>query len=272
METKICTKCGIEKKLEQFRKSGKYYRGECKECEREYKKIYDKTYQSNYYKNNIVKIKEYRENHKEYYKEYNQKYYQEHKQDKEFIDKRKKYREEYVRPQESIEKHKLKAKEWRKNNKEYVRNYERKYNEEHIEKIRINRKIWEASNKEKLKKYQQNDYNKRANDPILRLKRNIRNRLNYSFKEHNYRKNTHTEEILGCKIDDFILHLMQTYKDNYGYEWDKIEPVHIDHIIPLSIANTKDDVIKLCHYTNLQLLKAKDNLSKNNSLSWKLNS
>jgi 5-methylcytosine-specific restriction endonuclease McrA len=40
------------------------------------------------------------------------------------------------------------------------------------------------------------------------------------------------------------------------------QPVHIDHIIPLSSAKTEDKVKKLCHYSNLQLLKPKDNLEK----------
>ena len=44
--------------------------------------------------------------------------------------------------------------------------------------------------------------------------------------------------------------------------YDNKEKVHIDHIIPLATAKTEEDVIKLCHYTNLQLLKAKDNLKK----------
>ena len=65
-------------------------------------------------------------------------------------------------------------------------------------------------------------------------------------------------------------HLLQTFKSNYGYEWDKKEPVHIDHITPLAIAKTEEDIIKLCHYTNLQLLKAKDNLQKNSKLDWRL--
>ena len=65
-------------------------------------------------------------------------------------------------------------------------------------------------------------------------------------------------------------HLLQTFKSNYGYEWDKVEPVHIDHIIPLATAKTEEDIIKLCHYTNLQLLKAKDNLRKNAKNDWRL--
>ena len=71
-------------------------------------------------------------------------------------------------------------------------------------------------------------------------------------------------------IDFLIEHLYKTFKSNYGYEWNGVEPVHIDHIIPLATANTEEEVIALCHYTNLQLLKAQDNLSKNKSLDWTL--
>ena len=70
----------------------------------------------------------------------------------------------------------------------------------------------------------------------------------------------HTEELTKCSLDYLVKYLLQTFKDNYGYEWDGKEQVHIDHIIPLATANTEQDIVKLCHYTNLQLLKAKDNL------------
>jgi hypothetical protein len=45
--------------------------------------------------------------------------------------------------------------------------------------------------------------------------------------------------------------------DNYGFDgW------HIDHIVPLATAKTEEQVAKLNHYTNLQPLWAKDNMSK----------
>ena len=49
--------------------------------------------------------------------------------------------------------------------------------------------------------------------------------------------------------------------DNHGlHGW------HLDHIIPLSTAKTEEDIIKLCHYTNLQPLWAEENLSKGNKI------
>ena len=43
--------------------------------------------------------------------------------------------------------------------------------------------------------------------------------------------------------------------ENHG-EW------HLDHIIPLAIAKTEEEIIKLNHYTNFQPLWAIDNLKK----------
>lgn len=69
-------------------------------------------------------------------------------------------------------------------------------------------------------------------------------------------------------MDKFNEHLLKTYKNNYGEEWDGVEKVHIDHIVPLATANTEEEVIKLCHWTNLQLLKEKDNLYKRDKLNY----
>ena len=55
----------------------------------------------------------------------------------------------------------------------------------------------------------------------------------------------------------------------YKYDYND-EEVEIDHIIPLSIANTEQEIINLCHYSNLQLLKKEDNRFKSNKLNWEL--
>ena len=91
-----------------------------------------------------------------------------------------------------------------------------------------------------------------------------------SFRRKGFTKSKHTEEIVGIPLAELYEYLLQTFKDNYGYEWNKIEPVHIDHRRPLKYANTKEEVMRLCNYKNLQLLKAEDNLKKGYKTSYKL--
>ena len=269
MDEKVCNKCGIIKKIEEFRKVGNKYRGECKDCAKKYNRKYQEEHGKEVYEKRKDKAKLYREQNKEKNKIYQKEYYKNHKEEHKKYSKE--YNKIYVRPQVSIDRHKEKTKEWKQNNKEHIREYARKYDNEHRkEKIKNNRD-WRNKNKDKVKKYQQRDYKKRANDPLLRLQRNTRNMLNDAFRKHKYKKSLKSKEILGCDVDVFVEYLLQTFKNTYGYEWDKIEPVHIDHIIPLVTANSKEDVIKLCHYTNLQLLKAEDNLEKNDRLNWKPN-
>ena len=83
-------------------------------------------------------------------------------------------------------------------------------------------------------------------------------------------KSNKTEKIVGMPLNDLYIYLLKTFKNNYGYEWDGVEAVHIDHIKPLKQCNTEEEVIKCCHYTNLQLLKAKDNLKKGDKINWEL--
>ena len=74
-----------------------------------------------------------------------------------------------------------------------------------------------------------------------------------SFKEALYKKNV--------KLKDFVI---SQFKN--GMSWDNHGDWHIDHIIPLSLATTEEEMIKLCHYTNLQPLWAEDNLTNSNKI------
>lgn len=148
-------------------------------------------------------------------------------------------------------------------NRDVINERHKRYNANHKEEKKERAKKYYIKNKEKIKeKTKSYSLNRLKTDPMYRLKANVRKVILYSFKRKNKDKKLKTENILGCKIDFFTKYLLNTFKNNYGYEWDGKEQVHIDHIIPLAIANTEEEVIKLCYYTNLQLLKAKDNLQK----------
>jgi hypothetical protein len=156
-------------------------------------------------------------------------------------------------------------------NKEKILQQHKEYDKKHKEEKRKLRREYYYKNKEKLKKYNY-EYLKRKikEDPIFKMNIQIRNMIRFSFFRKGYLKSQKTEQIVGIELKELYKYLLKTFENNYGYKWDGVEKVHIDHIIPLSTANTEEEVIKLCYYTNLQLLKAKDNLEKSYKLNWEL--
>lgn len=101
-------------------------------------------------------------------------------------------------------------------------------------------------------------------DNLLKLKFNIRNLIRMSFKNLGYNKKSKTFEILGCTSQEFYEHITLQFLN--GMSWDNRNLWHIDHIIPISLAKTEEEVIKLNHYTNLRPLWAIDNIRKSNKL------
>lgn len=224
---------------ESRKRAREYYykhREEKKEYQRQYRSLNkDKCYQSS--KKSILKNKEYWDN---YYKEYSIK-----NKDK-IKEKSHKY---YLENKEKI---KNKRKEYYKNNKDKVKEYY-------------------ENNKNKINKKSSEYYKKRSNeDSVFRLKVQTRKMIINSFLKKGMNKSKRTQEIIGIPLNEFYYYLLQTFENNYGYKWDGIEKVHIDHIKPLKLCKNEEEVIKCCHYTNLQLLKAKDNLKKSDKLDWRL--
>lgn len=181
---------------------------------------------------------------------------------------------------------KIKRKQYYQTHREEEIIRAKKYQEKNKEKLKITTKLYQEKNKEHIKAYSKkweeehkkyrNEYAKKLNskrkkkDKVYKLKCQIRTMIATCFKKKKFNKKLTNQKILGCNYETFINYLLQTYKENYGIEWNGIEPVHIDHKKPLKYATTEDEVIKLCHYTNLQLLKAHDNLEKSAKLNWKL--
>lgn len=101
-------------------------------------------------------------------------------------------------------------------------------------------------------------------DSLYKLKHNIRNLIRMSFKNLGHSKKSKTFDILGCTSREFYEHIESQFLK--GMNWDNRKLWHIDHIIPISLAKTEEEVIKLNHYTNLRPLWAIDNIRKSNKL------
>ena len=160
-----------------------------------------------------------------------------------------------------------KKKEWHESNKEKINKYYKEYRELNREKAVEYQKQWYKFNKENAIKRRKEYNNVRLKtDYIFKFKHNVRVLIRNSFKRGNnqLRKDAKTEVILGCTIEEFISYIETQFKqgmsfDNHG-EW------HLDHVIPLAIAKTEEEVIKLNHYTNFQPLWAKENLFKSDKI------
>jgi hypothetical protein len=182
--------------------------------------------------------------------------------------RKKLYKKEYCKNNKDV------IKAWCKANKDKVAASKRKYYQKNKERLRKNREIYREKNKERFNAIA-NEYCKKNRDKInlwvkkyrkenvqFKLRVNLRNRLKTAIKK-NLKVGSAVSD-LGCSISEFKTYLESKFQpgmswDNYGfYGW------HIDHIKPLNLFDLTDrkQFLEACHYTNLQPLWAKDNLTK----------
>ena len=139
-----------------------------------------------------------------------------------------------------------KRKAYREANKDKRKAYQQAYQKTNKDKVNANAKAYHKA--------------KRKTDHLFKLKGNLRARTYLAFKSKGYKKESKTAKTLGASYRIVKKHLERQFTD--GMNWDNYGEWHVDHIIPLASANTKDELFNLCHFRNLQPLWAADNLSK----------
>ena len=220
---KKCSKCDEEKELEFFGKdinSKDGHKNQCKFCRN--------TSNKKYRDNNKDYYKKYRDNNKEKIIEYQIKYRKENSQNI------KEYKKKYKLENNDMIK--------QSNHLYYIKNK--------AEIIKRNKK-WIENNKEKNSEVKKIWYNKkRKENNLFYLRTNISNLIRNALKSKGFIKNTKTCSIIGCTYLELLLKLNN---NKYGFLFgDGL--YDIDHIIPISNAESEDELLKLNNYTNLQLL------------------
>ena len=244
---KICTKCNIEKSINNFHKSissRDNHNQTCITCCLAYGKIY--------YEENREQSIEYSRNRRkenpERVQEINKNSF--HKTKHKHVEKRKQYRID------NKDKISQANKIWRENNKEYIKQKKKEYlqNNRHIQKAWLDKR--------------------KAEDPLFKMAVQIRVNFNNIFNkilDNKLVKNKSSSEILCCSFEDFFSHIEKQFlpwmtfsnhglckEDSFDCSW------HFDHIIPVSEATTEEEVYLLNHWSNFQPMCGKRNLSKNN--------
>jgi hypothetical protein len=97
--------------------------------------------------------------------------------------------------------------------------------------------------------------------PLYKLGRRMRNRVATMLKRRGLRKCVRTVSYLGCTVTELKLHIEKQFQP--GMSWDNYGPTwHVDHDKPLASATSPEELMALCHFTNLRPLWAWENLSK----------
>lgn len=201
----------------------------------------------------IAKSKEYREENPEKVAAGKRRCYEAKKD--EYLAKNKK---RYAENKEEIL---AKCAEYRAKNKEKIRARDRAYKK--ANRAELNRKQLEYQKRvaDKLNEYSRNYVReRRKRDKVYALKENIRGRFRYELAKRGEAKWIKANDYLGCSWLELREHLESQFTD--GMTWDNYGEWHVDHIVPLAIAENREQLIKLCHHSNLRPLWAFDNISK----------
>lgn len=146
--------------------------------------------------------------------------------------------------------------EYRVLNREKILKQRQEYRDR--EEVKLHTQI---KNKEYLPIKKEKIREKRKTDNFFRLSEILRSKFNREIKRNKY------SNFLGCDLIFFKCWIQ--YRFTSDMNWDNLGKIwHIDHILPINCFDfTNDSDIKICfHWTNLQPLHSKENISKSNKI------
>ncbi len=249
MNMKTCTKCKKEKPFSEFYKKStsnvksntaeiNTYRSGCKLC----KKQYDETNKNR---------------RKAYGREYR-------KTNKERLEKNRKiyYRDnfEMIQAREKLyhaankEERNAKTRKWRNENKERARLGQKRYYDENSDRLKELSRKYAKENRLSINSRNKKRYD---SDPLYKCKKLARSAVREGFKSKNFHKKHKTNQILKCSFEYFFNYIEKQFKE--GMTWKNHGEWELDHVVPLDLAKTEEEVIAINHYSNFQPLWKKEN-------------
>ena len=257
LDRKAYNKAYYEANREKLKASSKAYR----EANREKIKACRKAYYEANREEIIAKEKAYYEANRENFLVYKKAYYEANRE--KFLVYKKAY---YEANREEV---RTSNKAYHKANREKIKARKKVHYEANREKVIAKAQVYRKSNREKVNSYHNKYIKDRCHrDPIFKLAHTYRSTISRGFKSVCLKKDIKSIDCLGCSWEEFQDHIQSQFYDraetgekmtleNHGcYGW------HLDHIIPISSAKTKENVIRLSHYTNFQPLWSEDNYEK----------
>lgn len=105
---------------------------------------------------------------------------------------------------------------------------------------------------------------RRHADPVFAMQGRVRCLMTKALKSIAEGKRKPSMDMLGLSWGELKEHLEKCFLP--GMTWENRGSWEVDHIVPISLAETIQDVEDLSYYTNLRPLWKKDNLAKRDTL------
>ena len=131
------------------------------------------------------------------------------------------------------------------------------------------RSVRNHKNHRRMKKRRNTINDRIKTDPLYALTTRVRASIHGGIKRYingnTTKSSTTCMRLLGCTMEEFMDHFVSTF---YGdITLDDFSTFHIDHIVPISFAQTEEELYMLNHYTNLRALTRHDNITKGDKLT-----